>query len=273
MKLNRIILCLLLILPAVTVTTRASAQSFTSHLAEAHRARAGAQDDPRMAIFQALFFGQLTVAFDETPARDVFTSLGKELGITVIGRYSDDRIGYGIDPRIPITIFGEDLLPLDVLETGLEQCSVDEECTWQVRKGYLEVGTKERLSVPGARDIRIYPVEELIFEVPQFRDAPSLRLDHVYSGYRGRYAGPVFEHGGYGGSRRYTQRDHGGGARNQNRLNSLIELITETIEPEAWKRNGGDRATVSYRDGGLIVNAPPYIHRQIGGTPRVPPPR
>ena len=68
------------------------------------------------------------------------------------------------------------------------------------------------------------------------------------------------------------RRDHGGGARSQNRVDSLIELVTETVEPDAWQRNGGQWATMKYRDGALIVNAPPFIHRQIGGTPRVPPP-
>jgi hypothetical protein len=265
------------VLTALTIgaiTARAPAQSFTGHLADAHRAGSGA--DPRLAVLQALLFGDLTVALEKTPARDVFKSLGSELGITIIGRYSDDRLGYGIDPQTPITFFGDQLLPLDVLESVLEQCSIDEECTWQTRKGYLEVGTKERLSVPGAREIRLYPVDELIFEVPQFTDAPSLRLGHAlrgaYGGYRGRYGGATFERGGYGGPRRYSRQNHGGGARNQGRIDSLIELVTETIEPEAWKRHGGQWATIRYHDGALIVNAPPYIHRQIGGTPRVPPP-
>jgi hypothetical protein len=252
----------------------AAAQPFASHLAEAHRARARSAENPRVAILQALLFGQMTVAYDETPAREAFQRFAAERGITLLGRYSDDRLGYGIDPATPITLFGEDLLPLDVLEEALEQCSIDEPCTWQVRKGYLEVGTKERLSVPAAREIRMYPVDELIFEVPNFTDAPSLRLDHAYGGYRGRYGAPVFDDGGgYGGSRRYSRRDHGGGARHQGRLNSLIELITESVEPEAWQHNGGKWATIKHRDGTLIVNAPPYIHRQIGGTGRVPPPQ
>ena len=37
------------------------------------------------------------------------------------------------------------------------------------------------------------------------------------------------------------------------------------IEPEAWEDNGGHRAVMSYFEGALVVRAPDYIHRQIGG--------
>ena len=36
--------------------------------------------------------------------------------------------------------------------------------------------------------------------------------------------------------------------------------------------NGGDQATIRYRDGVLIIQAPEYIQRQIFGYPKVPAP-
>ena len=36
----------------------------------------------------------------------------------------------------------------------------------------------------------------------------------------------------------------------------------------AWINNGGEYATIKYFDGALIVRAPDYIHRQIGGYPK-----
>jgi len=44
----------------------------------------------------------------------------------------------------------------------------------------------------------------------------------------------------------------------------LIEIITESIEPDRWEDNGGLAATVRYYQGSLIIEAPPYIHRQVG---------
>ncbi|MHC4768512.1 MAG: hypothetical protein ACYTEI_07360, partial [Planctomycetota bacterium] len=51
------------------------------------------------------------------------------------------------------------------------------------------------------------------------------------------------------------------------RAQVIIDLITETIEPEAWDVAGGDWASIRYYTGTLIIRAPDYIHRQIGGYP------
>ena len=42
-------------------------------------------------------------------------------------------------------------------------------------------------------------------------------------------------------------------------------LILETVEPFAWESAGGSYATLRYTSGVLIVRAPDYVHRQIGG--------
>jgi hypothetical protein len=53
------------------------------------------------------------------------------------------------------------------------------------------------------------------------------------------------------------------------RVQQIIDLITETVEPDAWDVNGGDWATIRYYSGTLIIRAPDYVHRQIGGYPFV----
>jgi hypothetical protein len=45
---------------------------------------------------------------------------------------------------------------------------------------------------------------------------------------------------------------------------SIAEMIRNTIEPDIWQENGGLYASARYYDGRLIVNAPLYVHRQIG---------
>ena len=42
---------------------------------------------------------------------------------------------------------------------------------------------------------------------------------------------------------------------------------TSTVEPDAWEDAGGSAASVRYYQGVLMVRAPDYIHRQIGGYP------
>ena len=199
------------------------------------------------------------------------------LDLNIVVRYSNDAVGFGIDPEQPITLEAEKTPALVVLELVLEQCSVVDDCTWQLRKGFLEVGSKQRLSVPAARVLRWVPIDELVFEAPHFEDSLDLRLDHAFPTYGGGGLGNTggffsgYGGGGYGGSIQYSTNSSGDGK--TQRVQSLIKLITDLVEPTAWTHNGGDQATIRYRDGVLIIQAPEYIQRQIFGYPKVPAPK
>ena len=41
----------------------------------------------------------------------------------------------------------------------------------------------------------------------------------------------------------------------------------EIVEPDGWADNGGEWGTIRYYQGTLIVRAPDFMHRQIGGYP------
>jgi hypothetical protein len=160
---------------------------------------------------------------------------------------------------------------IEVLELVLEQCAAVETCTWQLRDSFLELGTKDRLSSPSAREVRVYRIDELIYEPRRFNDAPRVGINHVYPGYYGGYYGGY--PGGYGGSIGPTVATPATEKRKSQRAQEIVNLIIDTIEPNAWAQTGGDWATIRYHDGSLIVNAPDYIHRQINGYPHVPPPK
>ena len=226
---------------------------------------------PKAKLLQALLYNTLTVNLDQTPAREVFDYLGTTLGINLIARYSDDTIGHGIDPQTPITLLAEDMFAVEVLELVLEQCAKVEACTWQLRNNFLEVGTKDRLSSPSAREVRVYRIDELIYEPRRFNNALRLDLNHLYPGYGGGYYRGY--RGGYGGSIGPTVATPTTDQRKSQRAQEVINLIIDTIEPNAWAQTGGEWASIRYRDGSLIVNAPDYIHRQINGYPYVPPPK
>jgi hypothetical protein len=53
----------------------------------------------------------------------------------------------------------------------------------------------------------------------------------------------------------------------QERAQIIIDLIQEIVEPDGWFDNGGDWGTVRYHQGTLIIRAPDFMHRQIGGYP------
>ena len=271
-----------LILPAALalgvalITAPAAGQSLQKRFAAVRAKREKRDDQTRLKTLQTLLYRDLSVDFNEAPTREVFDYLRTALGINLVVRYSDDMTGYGIDAELPITLSAQNTPALVILELVLEQCSIVDECTWQLRRGFVEVGSKERLSVPAARELRWYPVSEMLFEAPDFVDALDLRLDHAFPSYGGfgyGNTGGFFGGGraGYTAPIRITTGTAGGSAEAQ-RAESLIDLITDLVEPLAWRRNGGDRASIKYHDGMLIVSAPEYIQRQIFGSPKVPPP-
>ena len=276
---TRILPTALLIAASVAVVTApAAAQSLQQRVAAIRAKQEKKATQGRQKMLQTLLYRDLTVDFKQAPAKDVFDFFRTALDLNLVVRYGNDAVGYGIDPELPITLVVEKIPALVILELVLEQCSVIDDCTWQLRKGFLEVGTKQRLSVPAARELRWVPIDELVFEAPHFEDALDLRLDHAFPTYGGGgygYTGGFFGGyggGGYGGSIQYSTNRSGTDSGKAQRVQSLITLITDLVEPTAWTHNGGDQATIRYHDGVLIIQAPGYIQRQIFGYPKVPAP-
>ncbi|MHC4141788.1 MAG: hypothetical protein ACYSU7_15570 [Planctomycetota bacterium] len=222
----------------------------------------------------------LTVQFHETPAREALEHLRKTLGVHIVGRYSDDRIGYGIDPETPITLDVFEQPALVVLELLLDQCQEFEPCTWQLRGGYVEVGTKQRLTVPSAQEIRHYAVRDLLFDPLNFDNAPKLDIAAALNqagGFGGGGGGAGGGFGGGGGGSGGGGGGSGGGSIidppgeppdrlvEQELAQEIIDLITRSIEMGNWEADGGSWANIQYFAGTLIVRAPDFIHRQIGG--------
>ncbi len=259
------------------------------------RSQAQSRNTSKGYMLSVLLYTDLTVQFAETPARETFNYLQTILGVNIIGRYSDDKVGLslgGIDPEIPITLDVVGKPALLVLELVLDQCQDPDPCTWQLRNGYVEVGTKERLSQAGAMQIKYYPIRDLLFEPPYFDNAPELDLSSALNqggggggggGGRGGGGGGFGGGGGgggYGGGGGGGGRGGGGGGAifgdpdeererksEEEKADDIIDLIMDAVEPNAWVEKGGGDATIRYYTGTLIVRAPDFVHRQLGGYP------
>jgi hypothetical protein len=227
------------------------------------------------------------------------------IGIPIVGRFSDDSVGFGIDPETIVTIAVANEPAIDVLEDVLAQCSEAIECTWQIRRGYVEVGTKARLSIPAARETRIYEIRDLMIEAPNFDSGESFRVRELREAI---------------GASPEPGRSSTGRSQPLALAVKIVEEIVETIEPEHWdfgqpieptedERVDRDNAIAQpepaesegdspdaeptsqpssqpeqipraqagvivwasirlWRDQ-LIVVAPDFIHRQIGGYPEL----
>ena len=281
----------------------ASGQNLSDRIAAVARQRQAeaAKNNTQSNLLGALLYADVSVDFNDTPARDAFNYLKQVMGVDLVVRYNDDRSGAGIDPTTPINLKATSTPALSVIERMLEQCAEFEPCTWQLRKGYIEIGTKERLSAPAARVLRMYPIKDLLFEVPMFDNAPEFDLSSSLSQGGGGGGGGSFGGGGGGGGgggfgggggRGGGGGGFGGGGSGgggggggapfgepgddperlteDEKVQQIVDIILETIEPDAWLDNGGDSASIRFYEGVLIIRAPDYIQRQIGGYPFAP---
>ena len=158
-----------------------------------------------------------------------------------------------------------------------------------VDEGVVEVTTKELAD--GQMIMKIYPVQDLLIEPPQFV-VPDFDLGSSSSGGGGSSRGGGS--GGYGGgggssrggssggsSRGGSSGGYGGGGSggsggmfgstpdNSNKekdakAKELVDMIKEIVQPSVWTDNGG-KASIKFFNGSLIVNAPRSVHEEIGG--------
>jgi uncharacterized membrane protein YgcG len=118
---------------------------------------------------------------------------------------------------------------------------------------------------------RVYPVDDLIMDVPDFTNAPSFDLTQS-QGSGGTTVGAGGGGGGGGSSSGSLFGGGGGGGGSDNSSNTtraqkaqqLVDLITSIVRPEIWTTNGGP-ASIRFFNGSLIVTAPRSVQEAIDG--------
>ena len=98
--------------------------------------------------------------------------------------------------------------------------------------------------------------------MPSFDDAPTFDLGESLRS-SGNGGGSGGAGGAGGGSLFEDQNQDRPATTKQERGEALAKLIRESIEPTIWAEAGGE-SSIRYFNGRLVVNAPKYVHRQIG---------
>ncbi len=229
-------------------------------------ATASAQDyQARATALGKLYNTRVDVKFSGHEFRQVVSFLSQVAGLDILAKWNEQGFGEGFDPNAKITLELQNPATLvTVLELVMKQAT-DEETTWVLGDGYVEIGTKTILNKE--KYVRIYPVRDLLFVAPRFDNAPQLDLQSVLqastqSGGGGGGSGSIFE----------EDEDENDIARGDEmeQADELIDIITSTIEPTQWESLGGDGGNIRYFRGNLIINATDYLHRQVGGYPFAP---
>jgi hypothetical protein len=233
----------------------------------------------RRTLYLALVETTVSVKFDGTAARAAFDQLNDALSFPLLGRYRDDSLGFGLDPDVLITLEVAGRPALEVLEEMLAQCSAQgAECTWQIRKGFVEFGTKRRLSVPAARETRTHYIADLIIRMPGSSHSTGRRelnaLDLVQE------ICETIEPGqwDYGQTPERVDEELLLDALGQGQAGPATRpaatTAPESAEPAQQSQPPPRRyvpptrfAIIRYWRDVIIVHAPDYIHRQINGYP------
>lgn len=207
----------------------------------------------------------LTQDFNENRLEEVVKYLSDNTGAQLEPIWKTDR-GEGFDRDSLITLSFKGLPALTVLEKVLAQVAQElgTETTWQFTDyGTVQIGPKAEMNK--TRRVEIYDINDLLFVLPIYDQAPQIDLNNVLQSSGGRG-------GGGGGQSPFTQTNQQRQQRQEDRENEreergrgIIQLITSIAEPTQWIDGGGDVPTPRYFQGHIIVDAPDYMHRAVNG--------
>lgn len=201
----------------------------------------------------------ITIDVTESRLEDVIRFISEFTGADIEPAWTTDR-AEGLDKEHLITVSIKNLPALTAIEQVLAKAQRDfQENTWQLSSyGALEIGPKDVLNK--SRRLVIYSINDLLITIPNYINQPQIDLSAVLSA----------SQGGGGGQSPFTGTGDDGENEDlkktrTEKANDLITLITTFVETNQWVDNGGEAGTIKYFNGNLLINAPDYIHRQIGG--------
>ncbi len=211
--------------------------------------RADAQAAPKAALSSTL----PEVRFDNITFADGIDFLRDISGANLhVNWRALELAGIGKDSQINIRLRSVSLRK--VLDLMIGQVGVGNSLSYYVDGNVLEITTREMADQQMIT--RVYPVGDLLMEVPDFI-GPNFQIQASQGGRGG---------GGSGGT--IFTPDQAGGAGGQNltreqRAQQLMDTIQSIIQPDIWTTNGG-RAAIRFFNDSLIVTAPRSVHDALG---------
>ena len=171
----------------------------------------------------------------------------------------------GVNKDAPVNVRLHHVSLRKALETVLSEVAAGDKLGYDIDQNVITITTRELAD--SKMFTRVYPIQDLIMEIPDFRDAPDFSLNTTSNnaaqnpggtaGGGGAGAGPTspFTEGGKNGEDK--------GKSKEDRANEIIEMIKAVIQPEVWDSG---KAAIRFWNGNLIITAPRSVQEAIGGT-------
>lgn len=205
----------------------------------------------------------ITVDLRDERLEAVITFIRDFSGADIEPMWVDDRnpVGLDKDKLITVSVSGRTVLALIEMVLDKAQSDFGGENTWQMSEtGALQIGPKERLN--RFRRVEIYDINDLLMEIPDYRDVPRIDLQQALQASQQRGGGSTqspFRQEQEREEQRQREQDR------QERGEAIIQLLQEFAERDQWVEQGGTGGTMRYYRGTIIVNAPDYMHRALNG--------
>lgn len=215
---------------------------------------------------------------DNAPLQDVLSAIGEFTGANLIAQWPELEAA-GVPRDTPISLRARQLPVKTVLWVIMQQAALDVELAYEAREQMIIISTRDYFD----RQIlvRTYDVTDLVAidpVYPAFEIGVVRQYVETVEPIVGNSAGLVRPIPGQirSGVRAGDPSDPNGQAqpqtgqgdeRQRRKMEELIRVIMNVVEPNHWNINGGPGSIEPFQTR-LIIRASPLVHQMIGGPLR-----
>lgn len=198
----------------------------------------------------------------EAPAKEAFIWWSHTTGIPLVVNWNGLE-EQGIDTNALINLDLHNVPAGQVLGLLMTQTSSDLPLIFEASSSYIEIMTRDDANKQLV--MRSYDIRDLL-HAPGEISAPDFNISKAFE------SGSSRDRSGGSDNDRSLFDDNSGTSSSAQRLidktpeqrgDEIAQIIRDTIEPDVWRDNGGS-ASIRYFQGKLLINAPLYVHSQIG---------
>ncbi len=214
-----------------------------------------AETEENRRVLATLDGKRIPVDFTDTPLSSVMAYLETVSQLEIDVDWSSLEL-VGVNRETPVTLNLSRVQLRAVLDRVLEKASVDASngAAWTISDGVINVASREVINRNKA--LVVYTVRDLLFEIPNYDNAPEFDLQTVLQSGQGGGGQSPFQEADEEDQDRRTLEE---------RTDELVDILTANVDQAGWQDNGGEVGTVQRFQGNLIVTQTPANHRAIQG--------
>ncbi len=209
-----------------------------------------AESEANRAVLTQLRETRMPVDFDDNSFEDVLAFIGATANLDIDTDW-ESLADIGVDPDTPITLRLNNVTLEVLLDRVLAKASDPVlPASWAVQDGILTISSDDVLRQNTI--LEIYDVRDLLFEVPDFDNAPQFNIQSS-----GGSSGGQSPFSGGGTQIQLTTRE--------DRVTAISDLIQSSVDPDGWADAGGDTSSLTSLNGNFIITTTPRYHREVIG--------